>query len=93
MFSHLPPLKSKLRVTAEAEDVVMTNKHILVRISVLVAMMICFAAVSRAQSVLTDDANTVNSPKDADSNFGTNPNPNVAANSNIYLKFKPSQAP
>jgi len=71
----------------------MTNKHILVRISVLVAMMICFAAVSRAQSVLTDDANTVNSPKDADSNFGTNPNPNVAANSNIYLKFKPSQAP
>ena len=38
------------------------------------ALVICFAAISKAQSIITDDAHTIKSSKDADSNFGTNPN-------------------
>src|SRR5262245_4153415 len=67
----------------------MTDKHIWLRISTLVALIIFFSAASRAQSVLTDDTSTTNSLKDADSNFGTNPNLTVASGSNTYLKFKP----
>src|SRR5215510_1844485 len=56
----------------------------------LLASIICFAAAAEAQSILTDDASTINSAKDADSNFGTNPNLNVLSGSNAYLKFQPS---
>jgi len=57
-----------------------------------IALILSFATVSRAQSTLTDDANTTNSPKDADSNFGTNPNLIVSSINNAYLKFKLSPA-
>src|SRR5215470_12985428 len=89
MFSHLPPLQLKLRFTTAVENFVMTNKYF-ARIAVLVALTICFAGASRAQSVLTDDASTINSSKDGDSNFGTNPNLNVYSSSNVYLKFQTS---
>jgi hypothetical protein len=68
----------------------MTNRYIFLQIATLVALIICFTSTSRAQSVLTDDATTINSPKDADANFGTNPNLNVSSTSNTYLKFNPS---
>ena len=59
----------------------------------LLACVIFFAAAAQAQSILTDDAQTINSVKDADSNFGTNPNLNVLSGSNSYLKFKLSTLP
>ena len=43
---------------------------------------------SFAQSPLTDDANTSTAPKATDTNFGTNPNLNVSATGNVYIKFK-----
>ena len=58
----------------------------------LLALILCLASASRAQSTLTDDANTANSPKDMDTNFGTNPNLIVSSINNTYLKFKLSPA-
>ena len=48
--------------------------------------------VVMAQATLNDDAHTINTPKDADSNFGTNPSLTVGSTSNVYLKFKLSPA-
>jgi len=58
------------------------------RIFAILVLMVCFAGMSMAQSVLTDDAHTSNSPRDADTNFGTNPNLTVSPTNNVYLKFK-----
>jgi len=51
-------------------------------------LVICLSGMTMAQSVLSDDANTSNLPKDLDTNFGTNPNLTVSATNTIYLKFK-----
>ena len=55
-------------------------------------VIVCLSGVTFAQSVLIDDANTSNLPKDLDTNFGTNPNLTVAATNTAYLKFKLSPA-
>src|SRR6185369_3625390 len=55
-------------------------------------LVICLSGMTMAQSVLSDDANTSNLPKDLDTNFGTNPNLTVAATNTVYLKFKLSPA-
>ncbi len=51
-------------------------------------VLLALPNVSFAQSPLTDDANTSTAPKSTDTNFGTNPNLNVFAAGNVYLKFK-----
>ena len=64
----------------------------LANIIAVLALLVCSGNLLIAQSILTDDANTVNSPRDADTNFGTNPNLTVAPASNSYIKFKLSPA-
>ena len=44
------------------------------------------------QATLNDDAHTINTPKDGDSNFGTNPSLTVGPINNVYVKFKLSPA-
>jgi hypothetical protein len=51
-------------------------------------MIVCLSSVALAQSVLSDDANTSNLPKDMDINFGTNPNLTISTSNNSYLKFR-----
>ena len=50
--------------------------------------MVLLPGSSFAQSALTDDAHTSTAPKSTAANFGTNPNLNVSASGNVYLKFK-----
>ena len=67
------------------------TRNILIRLcqaTVLLAVVLCMSAAAVCQSVLTDDANTSNVPKDIDSNFGTNPNLFVSPTNTVYLKFK-----
>ena len=70
----------------------LSNWKNLLSLFAVITLFLSFAAVSRAQSTLVDDANTANSLKDADSNFGTNPNLIVSSINNTYLKFKLSPA-
>lgn len=60
----------------------------LLLIAVAVLVLVALPNASFAQSVLTDDAQTSTAPRSTDSNFGTNPNLNVSAAGNVYLKFK-----
>ena len=58
----------------------------------MLLLIVGLASAAMAQATLNDDAHTVNTPKDADSNFGTNPNLTIASTNNVYLKFKLSPA-
>jgi hypothetical protein len=52
------------------------------------AAIITLSSISMAQSIITDDAYTTNTPRYLDSNFGSNPNLALAPTSNVYLKFQ-----
>ncbi len=54
----------------------------------VLALTVCVSGIAMAQSVLSDDAHTSTSPRDVDTNFGTNPNLAVSPTNNVYLKFK-----
>ena len=56
-------------------------------LTVVVAVILLSQGIS-AQSSLTGDAFTDNSPKTVNSNFGNNPNLTVSAAGNVYVKFK-----
>src|SRR5215510_5246376 len=58
----------------------------------MLLLIVGVSTVAMAQATLNDDAQTTNTAKDADSNFGTNPNLTVASTNNVYLKFKLSPA-
>ena len=60
---------------------------LLIALSVLI-FLLTLPRAAFAQSPLTDDAYTSTAPKATDTNFGTNPNLNVSATGNVYIKFK-----
>src|SRR5262249_44549730 len=59
---------------------------------IMLSLIFGLTTVVMAQATLNDDAHTINTPRDADSNFGTNPNLTIGSNNNVYLKFKLSPA-
>src|SRR5262249_8189572 len=89
MFSPALPLEREVTTILE-ETTMSIHKHLktFFGISGMLALIICLTATTKAQSILTDDAHTINSPKDGDSNFGSNPNLFVSSVNNTYLKFK-----
>ncbi|HZE69254.1 MAG TPA: DNRLRE domain-containing protein [Pyrinomonadaceae bacterium] len=70
----------------------LTVKNFLLSVLLSLAALTLLPARTLAQSALTDDANTINAPRYIDANFGTNPNLNVSASGNVYVKFKLSSS-
>jgi hypothetical protein len=58
----------------------------------MLLLIVGLTTVVMGQATLNDDAQTINTPKDGDSNFGTNPNLTVGSINNVYVKFKLSPA-
>jgi outer membrane lipoprotein-sorting protein len=60
----------------------------------LIMLLLIFGLTSvvMGQAMLSDDAHTINTPKDGDSNFGNNPSLTVGSMNNVYVKFKLSPA-
>lgn len=62
------------------------------KVLIMLLLIVGLPTIVVGQATLNDDAHTTNTPKDGDSNFGTNPSLTVGSINNVYVKFKLSPA-